>query len=161
VKRHRKSFLSLALTGKILLFAAALAAVLAGTMQPVLAREIRLGGTNAPGGAVPPPVKLPPNVVELPTITVALRKEDGGWNHIRIDAWLAPKDVTTARDMYEKKSTIVERSQDALPGNRGFTTLKSAREGNQAAKDVIREAAEKTLGHPWTGDVLIRNMLVY
>ena len=127
--------------------------------SPAFAREIHLGGTDTDKGAPPP--KLAPNIVELPTIIASIRKEDGGWRHIRIDAWLAPKDIGTARAMDDKKTSIVMRSRDAFPGKRGFETLQSARDGNQAAKEVIHSAAEKTLGRPWTGDVLIRNMLVY
>jgi hypothetical protein len=131
-------------------------------LQPAMARDVRLGGTDTtPEAPPPPPAKLAPNIVELPSIVVAIRKEDGGWHHIRIDAWLAPEDVSTAQDLDEKKSSIVKRSQEALPGARGFDVLRSAHEGNDAAKDVIHAAAERTLGRPWTGDVLIRNILVY
>jgi hypothetical protein len=134
--------------------------LLAGAIPSVSAREIHLGGTNAAPGA-PPPAKLAPNIVELPTIIAAIRREDGGWRHIRIDAWLAPQDIATARAMDDKKTSIVMRSQNTLPGKRGFDALKSAHDGNQVAKEVIHAAAAQTLGHPWTGDVLIRNILVY
>lgn len=139
----------------------ALGLIMAGPFQPAHAKDIRLGGTNATPGAPSPPVKLAPNIIELPAIIVAIRKEDGGWHHIRINAWLAPEDVSTARDMDEKKTAIVKRSKDAFPGARGFEALQSAQDGDQIAKDVIHAAAERTLGRAWTGDVLIRNILVY
>jgi hypothetical protein len=136
--------------------------VLAGSFQPAVARDIRLGGTNnAPGAPVQPPPKLAPNIVELPTIIVAIRKDDGGWHHVRIDAWLAPKDSATAQDMDQRKASIVKKSKEALPGARGFDVLQSAHDGNQVAKDVIRAAAERTIGRPWSGDVLIHNIVVY
>ncbi len=144
------------------MFVLAVVAVAAGSFQPAIAKDVRLGGTNnAPGAPVQPAPKLAPNIVELPTIIVAIRKDDGGWHHIRIDAWLAPKDVATAQDMDERKSSIVKKSKDALPGARGFNVLQSAHDGNQAAKEVIHNAAERTIGRPWNGDVLIRNIVIY
>jgi hypothetical protein len=136
--------------------------ILASALQMADARDINLGGTKAaPGVTVPPPTKLPPNIVTLPTIVVAIRKEDGGWHHVRIDAWLAPQDTATARVMDDKKTSIVKVSETTLPGARGFSALQSAADGNLVAKDVIRAAAEQTIGRPWTGEVLIRNILVY
>jgi hypothetical protein len=145
-----------------LLSAATVIALLAGATQPAAAKDVRLGGTSSvPGAPVQPPPKLAPNIVELPTIVVAIRKDDGGWHHVRIDAWLAPKDIATAQDMDDRKASIVRKSKETLPGARGFDVLKSAHDGNQVAKDVIHTAAERSIGRPWTGDVLIRNMVVY
>jgi len=132
--------------------------LLGGMVTPAAAREVRLGGSQS---STQPAPKLAPNIIELPTIEISIRKEDGGWRHIRIDAWLAPKDVAIARDMDGMKTSIVKRAQEDLPGSRGFDVLKSAREGNEAAKEVLHLAAEQSLGHPWEGEVLIRNMLVY
>lgn len=131
------------------------------TFQPAFAKDIRLGGTNAAPDAPPPPARLAPNIVELPIIVVALRKDDGGWHHIRINAWLAPKDVSTAHDMDDKKTAIVKKSREAFPGTTGFEALRSAENGDRIAKEIIHSAAEHALGHPWTGEVLIRNILVY
>ncbi len=122
------------------------------------AREIHLGGTNSQSGA---PSKLPPNIVELPSVVMLLRREDGGWRHIQIDAWLAPQDVPTAKDLDGMKTTVVQQIKEGLPGPRGFETLQSAREGSQAAKELIHAAAERSLGRAWSGEVLIRDMLVY
>ncbi|MDR3441066.1 hypothetical protein [Telmatospirillum sp.] len=134
-------------------------AIFVALAGPVFAKDIRLGGTSASPTAPPP--KLAPNIIELPTIEVSIRKEDGGWRHIRIDAWLAPKQVAIARDMDGMKTSIVKHAREELPGNRGFDALRSAHEGNQVAKEVLHHAAERSLGHPWDGDVLIRNILVY
>lgn len=162
MKRHRNSSLDLSSSGRALLSVAAAIMVLCGNLQSAVAKDIRLGGTNsAPGAPVQAPPTLAPNIVELPTIIAAIRKDDGGWHHVRIDAWLAPTDVATAQHMDEMKSSIVKRSKEALPGPHGFEVLQSAHDGNQAAKDVIHAAAERTIGRPWTGDVLIRNIMVY
>ncbi|PKU23545.1 hypothetical protein [Telmatospirillum siberiense] len=148
--------------GQALLHVLALAVIIVLSFHPADAKDIRLGGTNAsPAPPPPPPAKLAPNIIELPIIVIAIRKEDGGWHHIRINAWLAPKDVATAHDMDDKKTAIVRRSKDAFPGTRGFEALQSARDGDQIAKEVIHAAAEHTIGRPWTGDVLIRNILIY
>lgn len=121
------------------------------------ARDVRLGGSN---GAEQAP-KLPPNVVTLPIIIAAIPKGDGGWRHVRIDAWLAPSDVGTAEDMENLKASIVQKVRDGLPGPRGFDALKSPHEGPQVAKNMLHAAAESSLGHPWTGDVLIRSLMAY
>lgn len=144
----------------LLVRTAAILALLAVMAQPVSARDIRLGGTNK-GPEEAEPSKLPPNIVELPVIVVALPKGDGGWRHIRINAWLAPADSHTARDMEDKKSSIVKKARADFPGPRGFDTLKSPHEGPEAAKDILHAAAERSLGHPWDGDVLIQSMVVY
>lgn len=144
----------------LLVRAVTILALLAATAQPVSARDIRLGGTRK-GPDTEEPMTLPPNIVELPVIVVALRKSDGGWRHIRINAWLAPSDTDTARDMEDKKTSIAKKARENFPGPRGFDTLKSPREGPEAAKDILRAAAERSLGHPWDGDVLIRSMVVY
>jgi hypothetical protein len=122
------------------------------------AREVRLGGQEK--STSPDKTDLPPNVVGLPTITLAIRREDGGWRHVTIDAWLVPKDVDTARSMDQMKSLIVRNLDKSLP-KRSFELLQSANDGSNEAKKAIHEAAEISLGHPWTGDVLIRSLLVY
>ncbi len=127
-------------------------------MPAAEARDIRLGGTNSQPGAPP---RLAPTIVELPTITLALRRDDGGWHHIQIDAWLASEDETTARELEDIKSAVVLRIKEDLPGPQGFEVLQSAKDGAVAAKEIIRGAAERSLGRSWPGDVLIRDMLVY
>lgn len=147
-----------ALTGTAT-FMVAVCVLVATAAAPALARDINLGGTRiAPDH---PTAHLAPNIVELPTIEVSIRKDDGGWRHIKIDAWLAPKDLATAHTMDGMKTSIVKKAGEDLPGNRGFDVLKSAHEGNQAAKEVLHDAAAQSLGHPWEGEVLIRNLLVY
>jgi hypothetical protein len=131
--------------------AVALAALLAS--GPLAAKDIRLGGQKDAD-------KLPPNMVALPTIAVAIRTDDGGWKHIKIDAWLAAKDVRTAKVMEGMKTNIIAKADRELP-NRDFTTLLSPELGSNEAKKAIQAAVEATLGRPYTGDILIRNMLVY
>jgi len=119
--------------------------------MPAAAKEIRLGGTDN---------SLPKNMVELPMIAVAIRTEDGGWKHIKINAWLAAKDVRTAKTMEGMKNSISAKVDRELP-NHDFAVLASAENGSNEAKKAIITAVEATIGRTYTGDVLIRNMLVY
>ena len=118
---------------------------------PAGAKEIRLGGEDK---------SLPKNTVLLPTIAVAIRTEDGGWKHIKIDAWLQAKDVRTAKTMESMKNTIIAKVDRELP-NHDWAILSSAKDGSDEAKRAIASAVEMTIGRAYTGDVLIRNMLVY
>lgn len=120
-------------------------------LPPVYAKDIKLGGGQQ---------KLPTNMIALPTIAVAIRGDDGGWKHIKIDAWLAGTDAENAKTLEALKNTIINRADRELP-NRNFEVLQSAVQGSAEAKRVIHAAVEAGLGHEWKGDVLIRNMLVY
>jgi hypothetical protein len=122
------------------------------TATPVAAKDIRLGGDAT--------TKLAPNMIVLPTIAVAIRTDDGGWKHIKIDAWLAGTDPDNAKALESLKNTIIGKADREFP-NRNFETLQSAGQGSAEAKRVIHAAVEAGLGHEWKGDVLIRNMLVY
>ncbi len=135
----------------------ALAAFLAAGLLalPATARDIRLGGQKSGQQEA-----LPPNVVKLPMIDVAIRKDDGGWHHVRIDAWLAAEDDATAKKLDDLKTAISLKAKAGIP-KRPFESLRSAHEGSAVAKQVIAEATEQSLGHPWKGDVLIREMLAY
>ncbi len=128
-----------------------IALLLAGlATSSVDAKDIKLGGEQ----------KIPTNMIVLPTITVAIRTDDGGWKHIQIDAWLAGTDAANARALEALKNTIIAKADREFP-NRDFETLQSAGQGSNEAKKVIHGAVEAGLGHEWKGDVLIRNMLVY
>jgi hypothetical protein len=120
---------------------------------PAAAKDIKLGG----GQKVD---KLPLTVVALPTIAVAIRAEDGGWRSIKIDAYVDAKDLETAKAMEAAKNIIITKADHEFP-NRRFETLQSPEKGTAEAKKVIHAAVEAALGHPWKGDVFIRNMLVY
>lgn len=117
------------------------------------AKDIKLGGEKK--GA-----ELPPNTTQLKPIAVAIRTEDGGWRHIRIDAWLESKDPLTAKAMEAAKSVIIAKADRDLP-NRNFDTLLSPELGSNEAKKAIRSAVEASLGHPWNGEVLIHNFVIY
>jgi hypothetical protein len=121
------------------------------TAMPAGAKDIRLGGEDK---------SLPKNMVVLPTIAVAMRTDDGGWKHIKIDAWLAAKDQRTAKTMESMKNTIIAKADRELP-NHDWAVLASAKDGSDEAKRAIAIAVEATIGRAYTGDVLIRNMLVY
>ena len=116
-------------------------------------KDIKLGGDQKQG-------KLPPNMIALPSILVAIRGEDGGWRHIKIDAWLAGTDEDNAKRLEALKNTIRDKADREFP-NRNFEILQSAGQGSAEAKKVIHGAVEAGLGKEWKGDVLIRNMLVY
>jgi len=119
---------------------------------PASAKEVNLGGQKTE--------KLPANVIALATIAVAMRRDDGGWNNIKIDAWLASKDPDTAQKLEVAKNAIIARVDRELP-NRPYETLQSPELGSVEAKKAIRRAVEAILGHAWNGEVLIHNMMVY
>jgi len=119
----------------------------------VYAKDIKLGGDQKLG-------KLPPNMIVLPPIMVVIRADDGGWKHIKIDAWLAGTDADNAKKLESLKNTIKDKADREFP-NRNFEILQSARQGSAEAKKVIHAAVEAGLGAEWKGDVLIKDMLVY
>lgn len=133
--------------GCLILLLTALAA------NPAVAKDIKLGGA----AAAP---KLPANMIVLPTIAVVMRDEDGGWKHIKIDAWLAGTDVENAKELDKIKNIIMNKADREFP-NRNYETLQSPGQGSVEAKRVIHAAVEAGLGHEWKGDVLIHSMLVY
>lgn len=119
----------------------------------VYAKDIKLGGDQKQG-------KLPPNMIVLPPIMVMIRTDDGGWKHIKINAWLAGTDVDNAKRLEALKTLIKDKADRELP-NRNFEILQSAAQGSTEAKKVIHAAVEAGLGKEWKGDVLIKDMLVY
>ena len=119
----------------------------------VYAKDIKLGGEQKEG-------KLPPNMIALPPIMVMMRTDDGGWKHIKIDAWLAGTDEDNAKKLESLKNTIKDKADREFP-NRNFEILQSAGQGSSEAKKVIHAAVEAGLGKEWKGDVLIKDMLVY
>ncbi|HIJ37834.1 MAG TPA: hypothetical protein HPP80_02960 [Rhodospirillaceae bacterium] len=123
--------------------------------SPVTAREIHLGGQTAD-----PKILKQPNTVVLPPIVLALPRDDGGWHHIRIDAWLTPSDEKTTAALEGIRTTIVKNASQDLPEAK-FEDLRSARLGMKLAKQIIHDAAEEGLGRPWTGEVMIKTMLAY
>ena len=133
--------------GCVLAFALSLA------VSGAFAKDIKTGGGKKGE-------KAPPAYVELPVISVAMRTEDGGWHHVQITAWLAPKDMETLRALETAKNAIIDRADHDLP-TRNYETLKSAEQGSVEAKKVIKAAAEAGLGHPWQGDVLIQKFMIY
>jgi hypothetical protein len=119
----------------------------------VYAKDIKLGGEQKQG-------KLPPTMIALPPIMVVIRTEDGGWKHIKIDAWLAGTDIDNAKRLDALKNTIRDKADREFP-NRNFELLQSPVQGSAEAKKVIHAAVEAGLGKEWKGDVLIKDMLVY
>jgi len=119
----------------------------------VYAKDIKLGGEQKEG-------KLPPNFIALPPIMVMMRTDDGGWKHLKINAWLAGTDLDNARKLEALKNTIKDKADREFP-NRNFEILQSAGQGSSEAKKVIHAAVEAGLGQEWKGDVLIKDMLVY
>jgi hypothetical protein len=96
----------------------------------------------------------------LPTIAVAIRDDDGGWRHIKVDAWLQSKDSATAAALEAVKTTIIAKADRELP-NHDFATLQSPQIGTTEIKHAIHAAAEAGLGRKWNGEVLIHNLLIY
>jgi hypothetical protein len=135
-------------------------ALVAGFGPGVEARDIRLGGERSGQSGGKQLEKLPENYVELPPIVVAIRKDDGGWHHVRISAWLAPSDLAIARIMGGLRTVIVKGAEEELPKT-DFDVLQAAHSGSVTAKEIIHSVVEHTLGHPWKGDVLIRTMTAY
>ena len=121
-------------------------------LSPVSAKDIKLGGEQKD--------KLAPNIVVLPVIAVMIRTEDGGWKHIKIDAWLSGTDADNARKLDGLKHQIITKADHEIP-NRNYETLQSPAQGTKEAKRIIHEAVEAGLGHEWKGEVLIHNMMVY
>lgn len=122
------------------------------SLTPAAAKDIKLGGQAQQ--------KLAPTMIALPTIAVVMRDEDGGWKHIKIDAWLAGTDLENAKELDRIKNIIMNKADREFP-NRNYETLQSPGQGSVEAKRVIHAAVEAGLGHEWKGDVLIKNMLVY
>ena len=148
--------LSMATMSLSLLPTVALAAALCLASPALQARDINLGGHQEE----PEKKEKPRHIVTLPTIELSLAREDGGWNHIRVDAWLTTRDDDTTEELDKMRSTIVRLTQDALP-ERDFQDYKAPRQGFRLVKQIIRQAADKSLGHPWKGEVMIKNMLAY
>ncbi len=123
--------------------------------MPAAARDVRLGGQTTGPNQV-----LPPDTVKLPTIDAAIRRDDGGWHHVTIDAWLAAGDPVTAKRLEELKTAIADKVKEVIP-EQPFEQLRSAHGGSTYAKKIISQATEQSLGHPWQGDVLIRELLAY
>lgn len=122
-------------------------------ISPAAAKDVKLGGAaNAP--------KLAPNMIVLPTIAVAMRTDDGGWKHVKIDAWLAGTDIDNAKKLDSLKNIITNKADREIP-NRSYETLQSPGQGSAEAKRIIHAAVEAGLGHEWKGEVMIKNMLVY
>jgi hypothetical protein len=130
----------------------AVSLLIALAASPVAAKDIKLGGQAGN--------KLPPTMIVLPTIAVAIRTEDGGWKHVKIDTWLAGTDVENAKQLESLKNVIIGKADREIP-NRNFETLQSPGQGSAEAKRVIHAAVEASLGHEWKGEVLIKNMMVY
>ncbi len=84
------------------------------------AREIRLGGTSHVEE------QKNPLIVTLPTMELALPRNDGngGWRHIRIDAYLTVGDPVLGKELDGMKSSIVRHAvQETLPAT-GYARLK-------------------------------------
>jgi hypothetical protein len=130
-------------------------ALAGGAASPAFAKTINLGGKA--DDKTKPQIRY----IELPRILVALPRDDGGWNHVQIDSYLAPADEETMLAMDGVRSSIARHaSEDELP-KIGYENLKKASFGSEFAKQAIRVAAERSLGRPWKGDVFIRSMLTY
>ncbi len=121
------------------------------------AREIRLGGSSHTEE------QKNPLIVVLPTLELALPRNDGngGWRHIRIDAYLTVSDPALGKELDGMKSSIVRHAvRETLPAT-GYDRLKEPYGGSEAAKRAIHIAAQRALGHPWDGAVDIRTFEAY
>jgi hypothetical protein len=125
------------------------------------AKDVNIGGKAADGKDDSKKPKL--NMVDLPEITAGRRTENGGVKHIQIEAWLAPKDIKELPILDERKTAICKRAKKAFEESHDISLdiLASPREGETLAKKTILQATETELGHPWSGDVLMRTFLVY
>ena len=102
-------------------------------------------------------------IIELPSMNVALPKNDGynGYRHVRIDAYIMPKDDPTGMALDSVKSSIVKHAvEETLPAT-GYEKLHTPYGGEEAAKKAIRIAAERALGHPFEGEIEIKSFLSY
>ena len=137
-----------------LLMAAALLAI--SCTAPVDAKTINLGGGQKDKMSAF-------RIIELPSINVALPKGDvnNGWQHIRIDAYIMPKDEVTGQMLDGVKSSIVKFAVEETVPATGYDKLHSPYGGEEAAKKAIRIAAERALGHPFEGEVEIKTFLTY
>lgn len=133
-----------------------LALTLLLSATPVEAKTINLGGGK---------VEKQKSVlfIELPSIEAALPKGDdnGGWRHVRIDAYITPKDVLTGTQLEAVKSSIVKHAAEETLPAAGYDKLKSPYGGEEAAKKALRIATDRALGHPWEGEISIRTFLTY
>src|SRR6516165_463541 len=84
------------------------------SLTPAAAKDIKLGGQQ----------KLNPTMIVLPTIAVVMRDEEGGWKHIKIDAWLAGTDIENAKELDRIKNIIMNKADREFP-NRNYETLQS------------------------------------
>ena len=102
-------------------------------------------------------------IIELPSINVAMPKGDvnNGWRHIRIDAYIMPKDEQTGLMLDGVKSSIVKHATEETVPATGYDKLHSPYGGEEAAKKAIRIAAERALGHPFEGEIEIKTFLSY
>lgn len=139
-----------------LLAAAVLILSAASPTAPAEAKTIRLGGEE----------KNKMNafrIIELPSINVALPKNDdhNGWRHVRIDAYIMPKDDLTGQQLDSVKSSIVKHAVEETVPATGYDKLHTPYGGEEAAKKAIRIAAERALGHPFEGEIEIKTFLSY
>lgn len=129
-------------------------------------RQINLGGHKGQAGEdhLGPnelPFKLPANTVQLPTLSApVLNVGENRWRVLHVDAYLAPKDSSTAKVMEAMKKIIAAQAVRELPGN-SFETMLSPYSGPKQARETIHAAAAKAIGRSWDGDVYIRSMTVY
>jgi len=123
---------------------------------PVDAKTINLGGAQKDKMSAF-------RIIELPSINVALPKGDvnNGWRHIRIDAYIMPKDEVTGQMLDGVKSSIVKHATEETVPATGYDKLHSPYGGEEAAKKAIRIAAERALGHPFEGEIEIKTFLTY
>jgi len=143
---HRRSIIAMNI-GKLIYSLPALLLMVAAPF-PAFAQVLDKGNKNTG------------NMVTLPTIAVAIKTDDGGWHHVKIDAYLDAKNPRAAKILHGFENMIRDKADKEIP-NHSFETLRSPELGSIEAKKCILVAVEESLGHPFTGEVLIRNMLVY